>query len=210
MAEKKLIRTPEFGEALAAAHPSPETISLMAQRRSTAADFLGAPGPDTEQLSAILTIAARAPDHRRVTPYRFVIFTGDSRKKAGTALAETFRNGNPDCEQARIDIEQNRFLRAPVVIAIVYAPDKNHRTPEWEQTLSVGAVCQNLLIASSAFGFAAQWLTEWYAYDKAFAQFVGLGADEQFAGFVYVGSATQAPKERRRPDMVEIVTYFES
>lgn len=200
--------TPELGDTLAAAHPSADTLTLLRLRRSTTADCLGDPGPDAHALETILQCAARAPDHRRVTPFRFIIFQGDARSRFGEVLGESFEKSNPDAEPARVEKEAQRFLRAPAVVAVVSAIDPDHRTPEWEQILTAGAVCQNMLIAASASGFAAQWLTEWYAYDAAVIEALGLGADERIAGFIYLGTAKADPKERARPILEDLVTHY--
>ncbi|MEM9169966.1 MAG: nitroreductase family protein, partial [Pseudomonadota bacterium] len=154
---------PDLGEDLPAAWPSQETLAFLARRRSTTARLLAGPGPDAEALSLMLRIAARAPDHRRVTPFRFIVYEGAARTRAGEALAAAFRTMEPGAADDRVAQERARFERAPVVVAVVSKVDPNHKTPEWEQILTAGAVCQNLLLAALASGFAAQWLTEWYA-----------------------------------------------
>ncbi|MEM9495198.1 MAG: nitroreductase [Pseudomonadota bacterium] len=201
-------QNPPLGAPLPACHESAEAQELMRLRRSTPADFMTAPGPDDETLDALLKIAARAPDHRRVTPFRFVTFSGDARARFGAVLRKRFAENEPGAEETRLDCEEARFMRAPVVVAVISSVDKASRTPEWEQILTVGAVCQNLLIASSAYGFAAQWLTEWYAFDDGVAAALGLGADERVAGFIYIGTAREEPKERARPDMSKIVSRY--
>ncbi len=203
---------PDFGEELPAFRKSEEAIELLARRRSTAADYLADPGPSPDELDAILKIAARAPDHRRVTPFRFIVIEGDDRARAGDALRGAYAVSNPEATPERIEAEARRFARAPAVVAVVSRVAKHHRTPEWEQVLTVGAVCQNMLVAASAYGYAAQWLTEWYAFDPQVAAAFGLleteDIQERFAGFVYLGSASADPKERARPDMSAITARF--
>ncbi|MEO1252466.1 MAG: nitroreductase [Pseudomonadota bacterium] len=200
---------PELGDEMAPAHPSLEAIELLRLRRSTPADCLGEPGPDAATLDAMLTIAARAPDHRRVTPFRFITFTGEARARFGETLGDAFRaNQGEDASEARLAAEQQRFLRAPVVVAVISSVNPDHRTPEWEQVLTAGAVCQNLLLAASAHGFAAQWITEWYAYDAAVAAALDLDRHEKVAGFIYIGTAKEPPKERARPVMRDIVRKY--
>jgi len=199
---------PELGDSLPAAHPSEATLKLLRLRRSTPADFLREPGPNSEVLSDMLTIAARVPDHRRVVPFRFVVFQGEARTRFGDVLEKAFVENNPDAESARIATERKRFCRAPVVVAVLSSIDRAHRTPAWEQILSSGAVCQNLLLAASAHGFAAQWITEWYAYNIQISNALMLKENEKIAGFVYIGSASEPPKERGRPDIDTITTYY--
>jgi len=202
------IKYPELGETMASAHPSQATLEALRTRRSTPADFLTGPGPDAAQLQDILTIAARAPDHRRVVPFRFIVFEGEARARFGLALKEVFLENEPEAGEARAECEGNRFLRAPVVVAVISSTNPNHRTPEWEQILTSGAVCQNMLLAASAYGFAAQWLTEWYACDEKALAALGLEPGEKVAGYVYIGTATEDPKERGRPDMKAIISRW--
>lgn len=204
----KTLDLPEFGAALPAASASQDTVELLWRRRSTPADCMTGPGPDAETLQAILTIAARAPDHRRVVPFRFIVFEKDARAKFGDVLADVFATDNHDAEQNRIEFERNRFLRAPVVVAVVSSVNPAHKTPVWEQALTAGAVCQNMLIAASAFGFAAQWITEWYAFHDRINEALSLTADEKIAGYMYIGAAKENPKERARPVLGDIVTQF--
>ena len=199
---------PAFGEPLAPAHSSAETLNLLELRRSTAADLLTEPGPDEETLATILHIATRVPDHRRVVPFRFIVLQGEGRSRAGQVLANVFENNEPTADADRIECESRRFKRAPVVVAVVSSVDPEHRTPEWEQVMTAGAVCQNMLIAASASGFAAQWLTEWYAFDETVKTALGLDENERFAGFIYIGTAQENPKERQRPDPATLISYF--
>ena len=189
---------PEPNDALTPCRPSPETLQLLASRRSTLAKNMTGPGPDAEQLDTLLRIAARTPDHGKLFPWRFITFEGEARARYGEILETRLREIEPNGPPERYALERNRFLRAPVVVAVISEVTENHKIPEWEQILSAGAVCQNLLIAAHAMGFAAQWLTEWYAYDRQTRNALGLVAGERVAGFIYIGSALADPVERAR------------
>lgn len=193
---------PEFpapGERLAPSHPNADTLALLTRRRSTTAIALGEPGPSPEQVEHLIGIAGRVPDHGKLAPWRFVIFEGEARASFGQLLAKVYAAASPKATREQIDAEADRFNRAPLVIAVISNVIENHKIPEWEQILSAGAACQNLLIAASAMGFGAQWLTEWYAYDPFVKDALGLRSGERIAGFVYVGAAPDEPVERTRP-----------
>ncbi|MCI5044447.1 MAG: nitroreductase [Aquisalinus sp.] len=200
---------PQLGDPLAAAHPSQETLRLLALRRSTTVKTMTAPGPSSDQLTEIMEIGARVPDHRRVCPYRFIVFDGGARAKIGHVFREGFLQDNPDASDQEATLETQRFMRAPAIIAVVFSPQTEHRTPVWEQTLTAGAVCQNMLLAANAMGFAAQWLTEWYAYNRHVLSAMGLEGHEQIAGFLYFGTAEEDPKERPRVDAASLVTHWQ-
>ncbi len=200
---------PMLGDSLPAARPSQETLDLLALRRSTPNALIVEPGPDAAQIEDLLTIGARISDHRRIVPFRFVVLAGAARADFGERLAAIFSANNPQADEAVIENERQRFARIPVTIAVVSKPDKNHKTPVWEQQLTAGAVCQNILIAANAMGFAAQWVSEWIAYDRAALNCLGLGAEEKLAGFILLGSAKEPPKERPRVAAQEITQYWQ-
>ena len=181
-------------------------IDHLLSRRSVSANSLGEPGPTEAELRSILTAAARVPDHKKLVPWRFLVFQGDARAAFGKVLAEICEREEADPGQFRLENEAKRFLRAPVVIAVISRVRDNPGAPEWEQILSAGAACQNLLIAATSLGFGAQWITEWYAYSSAVKSALGLGDGERVAGFVYIGTAKEKPEERERPDLGDIVT----
>ncbi len=200
---------PAFGDALAGARVCPQTLTWLALRRSTSTRLLSEPGPDPEQIRSLLRVAARAPDHGKLTPWRFVVLTGDARRSYGEKLAAIAISRNPQMDEAGLKVERERFLRAPCVIAVVSRAGDHAKIPVWEQHLSAGAVCFALLLAGQAMGLAGCWLTEWPAYDDAARAALGLAAAERIAGFIYLGSPGEAPRERERPDLDGIVTYYE-
>ncbi len=184
-----------------------DTIALLRRRRSSPPALMSGPGPTAEELETILTIASRVPDHGKLAPWRFVVFEGAARERAGR-IAEMIRlEDNPGLDDKAKAEERGRFTRAPLVVAVVSRAAPHAKIPEWEQVLSAGAVCMNLIVAARALGFTATWLTEWTAYDARFQAAIGLAEHERVAGFLHIGKA--APMEdRARPALAEIVTTF--
>ncbi len=180
--------------------PLTEALERISTRRSVKALDLQEPGPSADSLAAMLATALRVPDHGKSGPWRLVTFENDDREAFGKILATRWQALHPEANDAQIAYEQNRFLRAPIVVAVISQRQADHKIPEWEQILSAGAVCQNLLVAASLAGFAAQWLTEWYTYDAHIQSLFNIGDHEDIAGFVYIGSASAKPDERARPD----------
>jgi nitroreductase len=184
------------------------TLAHLLTRRSVSANSLGEPGPSPAEIEQILTAAARVPDHKKLVPWRFVLFEGDARKAFGGVLAEVCRNEEPDVGQFRLETEANRFMRAPLVVAVVSRVTKNPAAPEWEQVLSAGAACQNLLVAATALGYGAQWITEWYAYSDGVRAALRLADNERVAGFIYIGTPKEKPDERERPALADIAEVW--
>lgn len=187
---------------------SQETIDLLLTRRSAKALTMVAPGPDDEELEIILRAGARVPDHGKLAPWRFVLFKGEARRAYGEVLGRLFAKSQPGATNDQIEFETNRFTRAPVVVAVISRVTPGIKIPEWEQLLSAGAVCQNMLIAAVALGYGAQWLTEWYAFDEEAGRALGLGENERVAGYLYFGSESVPKDERPRPELCDIVSEW--
>ena len=182
-----------------------EIIDFLTTRRSVTARNLGDPGPSDEELDLILKAGMRVPDHGKLGPWRFVVIKGAARAAFGDVLADAFTRENPDAFDELVEVERERFQRAPVIVAVLSRITPGHKIPEWEQTLSSGASCMNMLNAAHAIGYSAQWLTEWPAYNDDVAAALGCGENERVAGFVYVGTAKEPPAERTRAEYETVV-----
>ena len=185
-----------------------KTIDFLTTRRSTVARMMGDPGPNDDELRQIMEAGMRVPDHGRLTPWRFIVIRSDARDTIGDVIVNSFKRNNPDAIQEQIEIEQERLTRAPIVIAVVSRVHREHKIPVWEQILSSGAACQTMLIAAQSMGYAAQWLTEWYAYDSDVKKAIGAEADDEIAGFVYLGNPVGELTDRARPIYDHIVSEW--
>lgn len=184
-------------------------IELLLTRRSVVAKDMTEDGPSAEQLQQILGAGHRVPDHGKLGPWRFVIFEGEARTAFGAVLADAFQKAEPDADDQRVALEAGRLERAPTVVAVISRVTPGIKIPEWEQVLAAGAVCQNMLVAATALGFASQWLTEWYAFDDAVNKALGLAEGERVAGYIYLGGRAAKPAERIRPDLSERVSRWQ-
>ncbi|HET8819270.1 MAG TPA: nitroreductase [Xanthomonadaceae bacterium] len=169
-------------------------------RRSVPARQLGEPGPDDAMLVRLLQSAVRVPDHGRRVPFRFLRIAGDARAALGERLARRTLERDPASSDAVLDKERGRFTRAPLVIVVVAVVGPDDTIPGSERFSSACCTCFALLQAAQAFGFGAQWLTGWAAYDDVVLRTLGVGANERIAGFVHIGTPRQPAPERDRPD----------
>src|SRR3954468_1943037 len=197
-----------LGAAVLQETPMTDALELLKTRRSLKPVELSGPGPSAAEINTLLTVASRVPDHGKLTPWRFIVFEGDARLAAGTAIAAAFRAKYPDAKPEQVEYEQKRLARAPLVIAVVSRAGPHLKIPEWEQVLSAGAAAMSLVLAAHALGFAANWITEWYAYDRAVLDALGLGVNERIAGFVHIGRPRALTTDRPRPALAEIATRF--
>ena len=187
---------------------SRDALDLLLTRRSVSANQMRAPGPTADELERILTAAIRVPDHKKLAPWRFIVFEGESCERFGQVLAQVCaREEKEPPSTMRLELEAKRFLRAPAVVGVVSRVTKNPAAPEWEQILSAGALCQSLTLAANAMGFATNWITEWCAYSPGVQAALGLAPNERIAGFIYIGSG-DPPPDRDRPKLDDLVTRW--
>ena len=185
-----------------------DALELLKTRRSVKPIEMSGPGPTSAEIETLLTIASRVPDHGKLTPWRFIVFSGEARRAAGAPIAAAFGAAHPGATPEQIEFEANRLARAPLVIAVVSRAGPHAKIPEWEQQMSAGASAMLLVSAAHAMGYAASWLTEWYAFHPVVKERLGLKPGERVAGFIYIGTAKDELEERPRPDVEKIVTTF--
>ncbi len=188
-----------------------DIITFLRTRRSTVAADICGPGPTEEQLSLMLEAACRVPDHGKLAPWRFIVFRGAGKKRFADFLAERWRALHPDAPVDGPVPEADFVAASPLVIAVVSRVTEHPKIPAWEQRMSAGAACQNLLLAAQGMGLAAQWRTAWPAYDEAVARRLGLAEKERIAGFFYIGQRRKEaapPSDRRRPHWRDLTRFF--
>ena len=178
-------------------------------RRSVGMAFLKDPGPDEAALRDILTIGTRVPDHGKLAPWRLILIVADNRAKAGGKLAEIAKQQNPAIDEVALEVERQRFLPAPLTIGVVSTARSHPKIPEFEQLLSAANVALNLVNAAYAMGFAATWVTRWYAYDPEAAQMLGARYGERFVGFVSIGTPAASIEDRPRPGLESVVSRWQ-
>jgi nitroreductase len=185
-------------------NPSPETIDLLLTRRSLLAAKLIEPGPTQGELETILRCGTRVPDHKGINPWRIQV--------ADRATQDTFHARLPTLhsgDSASLEKTLSKEAKTAPLLLIVSSQATSNRAPRSEQLLSGAAVCQNIIIAAAAFGYRSQWLTEWFAYNDEVKNLLGISTSEEIIGFLYIGSESEIPKERPRPDLSKIVSKLE-
>ena len=187
------------------------TLELLLKRRSVKPIMMTEPGPSPAELEAILTAAARVPDHKKLVPWRFIVFEGEARADFGRVLLKALQAEEREAPSAaRLETERTRLMRAPTVVAVISRVTPNPAAPEWEQVLSCGAACFNLCLAANALGFGTSWITEWYSYSRIVQAALGLERNERVAGFIYIGTAKEQQADRDRPQLDQIVSRWNS
>ncbi len=183
-------------------------ISLLLSRRSGKPRDMIAPGPDAAQLETILTAASRVPDHGKLAPWRFVTVAADQRDALADLLVSAYQAEKPEAGKLELDAMVQFAHQAPSLVVVLSSPVAGSKIPLWEQELSTGAACMQLLNAAHALGFVGGWLTGWPTYSDHVRNAFGTG-DERIAGFVFLGTPSKALEERPRPNLSDVVRAWQ-
>jgi nitroreductase len=187
-----------------------KTIDFLSTRRSVTAKMMKPGHVKKEDLDLILNTGLRVPDHGGLKPWKLVVIHGNRRKifDEEVILREyKANNNNPSPEM--IKMESSRLQRADTIIAIISNTVEHSKIPKWEQILSCGAVCTTILYAAQSLDYAAQWVTEWYAYNaNVITKLGGNPVNDKIAGFIYIGEKNVEPKERSRPNLDDYINYY--
>jgi nitroreductase len=182
-------------------------LTLLSTRRSGKPRALVAPGPDAEEMRTILSIGMRTPDHGKLAPWHFVIVPEERRDAFAALLADAYARQRPDAGRLEREANAQFAHQAPALVVVLSRPDRASAVPLWEQELSAGAACMNILHAAHALGYAGGWLTGWAAYDDQVRDAFG-GPDERIAGFLFLGTPGAELSERPRPDYDDVVSVW--
>ena len=187
---------------------SSEIVDFLSSRISPPIHELKAPAPSDAEIEQMIRIATRVPDHGRLTPWRFILYRGDVRQKIGEQLADLADKREGPLSEGRRQQEMARFSRAPLVIGVISSPKEHPKIPQWEMFLSAGAAAMNLVLAANAFGYGANWITNWYSDTEEGRRILGLAPHERVVGFVHIGTFSGSVPERPRPDIAAIVSDY--
>jgi nitroreductase len=183
-------------------------LDYLKTRRSVGVGFLQEPGPNAAELTELLTIGTRVPDHGKLTPWRLVLWEGDARVRAGEKLAEVAKRNNPAIDETALDADRRHFLPAPLTVGVIFSPKQSPKIPELEQFMSAVNVCFALEHAAFALGYAATWTSRWVMFDAAAQQALGARGGERFVGFIHIGTAAIKPEDRPRPALESVVSRW--
>jgi nitroreductase len=183
-------------------------LTLFHTRRSGKARDMVAPGPDADQMTAILNAATRVPDHGKLNPWRFILIGADQRDALSALLTDAYRTEKPTAGRLEIEAMEAMARQAPALVIALFSPRTESHIPLWEQQLSMGAACMQMMNAAHAQGFVANWLTGWPSQSNTVRDHFG-AAHERIAGFFYFGTAAKTLEERPRPDFDAVVTYWD-
>ena len=163
------------------------------------------PGGVVEKL---LEAAVQAPNHYKVRPWRFVVLMGRGRNQLGDVMAEVLHRRFPEVEEAGLERERAKPLRAPVVIAVGVDPPTESKVLEIENICAAACACENLLLAATALGLGGHWRTGDAARDPDIKRFLGFTPEQHLIAFLYIGYPEVAVAPPERPGYQERTTWI--
>ncbi len=168
------------------------------RQRQSAGEMRPEPVPKAV-IEKLLGAAVQAPNHYKVTPWRFVVLTGDGLKQLGEVMAAVFHGKFPTVEASALDRERAKPLRSPLIIAVGVDLPADPRVLEIENICAAAAACENILLAAEGLGLAGHWRTGDAARDPEIKRFLGLAPEQHLIAFLYLGYAAEAIPPRTRP-----------
>lgn len=187
-----------------------EVLNFLKTRRSVPSKMMSGPAPTKSEIEEMLLIASRVPDHGKLAPWRFVLYSDAAKKRMNNSVHSRAMDLNASLNEDLQEVERTRFPLSQAIIGIFSTPKKHPKVPVWEQELSAGAAAMNFLMAANACGYDAQWFTGWYAFDDELTAGFGLQSGERIAGFIHIGTRDLPKSERPRPTIADIFSTMES
>ena len=181
-----------------------DAIELLLNRVST--PMLSDPAPSDQQLDIIYRAALRAPDHGALRPWRFLAVKGESRAQLGTVFQQAALQDNPKLDEAKYTKLGNMAMRAPLVLVVIATISEHPKVPVVEQQVSAGAAAQNMILAAFAQGVGAMWRTGEMAYHPLVHERLGLTANEEVIGYLYLGALPERLKKVPELDPADFVS----
>ncbi|KQP14499.1 nitroreductase [Pseudorhodoferax sp. Leaf265] len=169
---------------------APQALDLLLTRRSPWP--VAEPIPSEAELQRAFAATMCAPDHGALRPWRFVLIRGAARERLGDLFVQAARLRDPAGDAERF---RRKALVAPLLVAVVAHLQPHPKVPEIEQTVATGAAAMNLLNALHLQGYGCFWVSGPNAYDPTVHAGLGLAANEQLLGFVYVGTPQSGDKQ---------------
>ncbi|TWV43433.1 nitroreductase [Streptomyces misionensis] len=165
------------------------TTALLTRRSE---HHLVDPAPGDEEFAYLRRVAATAPDHGLLRPWRWILLRGDDRKELGACFAE-------EAPESRRSQAATKPQRAPLLASLVFAPACGHKVPEWEQLAAASAMTHSLMLLLHARGFGSIWRTGAGVGSSRVRRLLELRDGEQCLGWLYIGTPKASGSRRRRP-----------
>jgi nitroreductase len=170
--------------------PGMDVLTAILTRRSERR--LTEPAPATEEFAELLAVAATAPDHGALRPWRWILLRGSQRLALGECFAA-------DVSADRAADAAAKVLRAPLLATLIFRPRLAHKVPEWEQLAAASLMNHTMMLLLHSRGYGSIWRTGAHADSPRVRALLGVDADERALGWLYVGSPVRDRTPPPRP-----------
>ena len=186
------------------------TNTLIQSRQTLLPKRLNAPGPDVEQLQRILDVAAHAPDHGQLMPWRFVIIPDAARPALGSVFADALLERDAAATPEQIQQAREKAFRAPLLMLLVVQDKSGDADIDlFERLISAGCAVQNMLLMATALGFGSALTSGKALKSNHLRVLFSLDTDDHAICFVSIGTAERKKQPRTRPVSAQYVTTLE-
>ena len=181
---------------------------IIKARRATPPGLLMKTEISREAIEELLVNASWAPNHKKTEPWRFQVYTGETKQKlAETCHAILIKEQAEGYAVANEKIAKfiANLQKAPVAMAIILQRDAAQRLPEWEEIAAVAMAVQNMWLTATEKGLGAFWSTP--SFMELFGEALELQAGQKALGFFYVGEIMMDYPSPGRGDVLQKVEW---
>ncbi|MBK7613182.1 MAG: nitroreductase [Vitreoscilla sp.] len=182
--------------------------ALIHMRQHIGPKHLAEPGPSPAQLRELFAAAAAAPDHKQLTPWRFLVLGDEARRRLSEVFVAALLTRDPGALPAHVDDARRKAFRGPVLIMAV--ADLRAEQPEvhaLERVVSLGAAIQNLLLAAQARGYGSGLSSGRALQSPLLREAFGIAEGEHAVCFISLGTPLRSKSARQRPAVDAFVRW---
>ncbi len=162
-----------------------------------------------DAINLMLEAGTWAPNHKKTEPWKFRVFTGDSRVRLGDEMERIMKQKTAHLSEEEALKKTTKAkkgpLRAPVIIAVAVSP--SGKVPEIEEISAVAASIQNMLLVAEEQGLATIWRTGEIVYQSELNDFLSLEDGDKLLGLIYVGHPNKEASSKRIPYQDKTIWY---
>ena len=186
-----------------------EITEIIKNRRTIYPQFYSSRKVHKEIIEHLLQNATWAPTHGMTQPWRFKVFTEESRKTLSDTLSMLYKQHTPTenfREDKFVKMQARPFQASAAIVAYMKRGD-NPKIPEIEEISSVACAIQNLCLTATAYGIGSFWSTPKIIYTKEMNDFLKISDEDKCMGIIYLGYPNDEwPKGQRKP--IEYLTEW--
>ncbi|HNN32132.1 MAG TPA: nitroreductase [Chitinophagaceae bacterium] len=182
---------------------------IIANRRTTKPQLMNGKLIEEKTILKLLELANWAPTHANTEPWRFIVYTPETKTKfckAHAALYKLHTDKDKFLLATFQKLEQMGNLASHIIIA--YAKSgSNIKIPIVEEVAATSAAIQNFILAAEALNIATYWGTGGMIHQPVFKSFLNLNTDDVVLGTIYLGYTNEKKEGKRITTINEKINW---